>query len=74
MSIFKVKVDYAVGMWVKDHPHPVVEVPASNAKDAAEFVCGIRLKNTGSVYEYRAQVWPLGGVRRAHEISHFYSA
>jgi hypothetical protein len=26
MSIYKVKRDYERGMWVKDHPDPVVEV------------------------------------------------
>ena len=29
---YKVKVDYFGGRWVKDHPHPVVEVLAGNAK------------------------------------------
>jgi hypothetical protein len=73
MTIFKVKVDYAGGKWVKDHPHPVVEVLASNPKEAAELACGTVLRDKGKACEYRAQVWPLGGVRYAHEIAHFYS-
>jgi len=68
-----VRIAYANGKWVKNHPHPVVEVVASNAKAAAELVCGVMLRNKGHLHEYRAQVWPVGGVRHAHEISHFYS-
>ena len=73
MAIFKVKVDYADGKWVKNHPRPVVEVCACNAKEAAQLALGETLTDTKGP-EYRAQVWPLGGVRRADEITHFYSA
>ena len=74
MKMFRVKVDYAGGKWVKNHPQPVVEVLASNAKEAAELACGATLRSKGRAGEYRAQVWPLGGVRHAHQIAHFYSA
>jgi hypothetical protein len=74
MPVFNVKVDYDCGKWVKDHPRPVVEVLAASAKDAAELVCGVELRSKGHANEYRAQVWPLGGVRHAHQIAHFYSA
>jgi phosphoglycerate dehydrogenase-like enzyme len=74
MTVFRVKVDYVRGKWLKNHPYPVVEVLASNAKEAAELVCGMALRDKGRACEYRAQVWPLGGVRQAHEIAHFYSA
>jgi len=40
MSIFRVKRDYLNGMWIKNHPNPVVEVMAVDAKNAAEIVCG----------------------------------
>jgi hypothetical protein len=74
MTVFRVKVDYVGGKWAKDHPCPIVEVLAFNAKEAAEFACGMALRNKGRACQYRAQVWPLGGVRHAHEIAHFYSA
>jgi hypothetical protein len=74
MAIFKVKVDYAGGKWVPDHPQPIIEVRAANAREAAEFACGVPLRQGARADQYRAQVWPLGGVRHAHEISHFYSA
>ncbi len=73
MTIFKAKVDYAGGKSVKNHPRPVVEVRASNAKEAAELACGVALRDKGRACEYRAQVWPLGGVRYAHKVAHFYS-
>jgi len=74
MSIFRVKRDYLNGMWIKNHPNPVVEVMAVDAKNAAEIVCGVPLKTRGHGGEYCAKVWPLGGVRHAHQIAHFYSA
>jgi hypothetical protein len=74
MTAYKVKVDYFGGRWVKDHPHPVVEVLAGNAKEAAESACGMALRTKGRAAQYCAQVWPLGGVRHAHQIAPFYSA
>jgi hypothetical protein len=74
MQLFRVKRDYDGGKWVKNHPHPVVEVFAASAREAAELVCGGSLRDKGRACEYRAQVWPLGGVRYANEIAHFYSA
>jgi hypothetical protein len=71
MKTFRVKLDYVDGKWIKNHPRPVVEVLAATAKEAAELACGETLRSKG---RYRAQVWPLGGVRHAHQISHFYSA
>jgi hypothetical protein len=73
MSIYKVKRDYEGGMWVKDHPNPVVEVRAANADEAAKLVLGKELHRKGTQDQYCAQAWPLGGVRRADEIAHFYS-
>jgi hypothetical protein len=57
MRYFRVKADYQSGMWLKDHPCPVIEVRAANAKEAAEFVCGASLQHKGRVDQYRAQVW-----------------
>ena len=74
MTVFRVKRDYLNGKWIENHPNPVIEVRASNAKEAAEFACGTTLKTRGHAGEYRAKVWPLGGVRYAHEIAHFYTA
>src|SRR5262245_41868337 len=74
MQIFKVKVDYDRGKWVRNHPNPVVEVHAPGAREAAELACGMPLSESGNMHQYRAQVWPLGGVRYAHEIAHFYFA
>lgn len=74
MSIFRVQCDYLNGIWTKDHPHPVVEVLAATAKEAAELVCGMKLKTRGHAGQYSAKVWPVGGVRDAHQIAHFYSA
>lgn len=73
MKTFRVKLDYVDGKWVKNHPRPVVEVLAATAKEAAELACGETLRSKGRAGEYRAQVWPFGGVRHAHQISHFYS-
>jgi hypothetical protein len=72
MQIFRVKHDYNLGLWVKDHPEPTIDVCAGSAKEAAERACGTPLRNEGRPGEYRAKVWPSGGVRRATEISHFY--
>jgi hypothetical protein len=72
MAIFRVKVDYDHGKHIPDCPQPIVEVLAANAQEAAELACGVPLRRTGRAGQYRAQVWPLGGVRHAHEISHFY--
>jgi len=72
MTLFRVKVDYAEGVWVKDHPHPIVEVLATSAKAAAELACGTTLRDSGHPSKYRAQVWPLGGVRHTREIKRFY--
>jgi hypothetical protein len=73
MRIFRVQCDYENGRWVTDHPQPVVEVHATGPKEAAERVCAAPLRNNGRHGELRAKVWPLGGVRRSHEILHFYS-
>lgn len=74
MPIFKVKRDYDDhGIWMSEHPRPIVETDASDAKAAAEMVCGTSLRDRGQPGHYRAQVWPLGGVRRAGEIKRFYS-
>jgi hypothetical protein len=74
MSIYKVKRDYEGGIWVKNHPDPIVEVRASNPDEAVESVFGRRLSRRGRKEQYCAQVWPMGGVRHAHQIEHFYSA
>jgi hypothetical protein len=74
MPNFNVKRDYDHGLWIADHPHPIVEIDAPDAKTAAEMVCGTELRENGQAGSYRAQVWPLGGVRYAHQIAHFYSA
>lgn len=74
MPKFKVKHDYDHGRWISNHPHAVVEIDAPDAKTAAEKVCGIALRESGQKGNYRAQVWPFGGVRHSHQISHFYSA
>jgi hypothetical protein len=74
MQFFRVKRDYDGGKWIKAHFHPVVEVRATTAKEAAELVCGVSLREKGRPGEYRAQVWPSGGVQHARQISHFYSA
>jgi hypothetical protein len=74
MPIFNVKRDYDHGLWISNHPHPIVEIDAPDAKTAAEIVCGTELRSKGRAGEYRAQVWPLGGVRNAHQIEHFYLA
>ena len=58
MTVFKVKVDYDCGKWIKEHPRPIVEVLAANAKEAAEIACGTKLRSEGHATEYRAQVWP----------------
>jgi hypothetical protein len=60
MQIFRVKRDYERGLWLKDHPHPVIDIFAANVKEAAERVCGTTLKDQGRAGEYRAKVWPLG--------------
>ncbi len=73
MTLFRVKVDYEHGKWIKNHSRPVVDVLASDAKEAAEFACGTKLLNRGRPNQYRAQVWPSGGVRNAREIAHFFS-
>lgn len=73
MQIFRVKHDYECGMWIKNHARPVIDIRAANAKEAAEGVCGTTLRNEGRPSEYRAKVWPLGGVRHPHEIAYFYS-
>jgi hypothetical protein len=73
MGTYKVKRDYVGGVWVKDHPNPVVEVRAANADEAAKAVIGGELRRKGRRDRYCAQVWPLGGVRRAEEIGHFYT-
>jgi hypothetical protein len=73
MRIFRVKRDYERGIWLKDHPNPVIDICAGSAQDAAERVCGTTLRNRGRADEYRAKVWPLGGVRLAREIEHYYS-
>jgi hypothetical protein len=73
MRIFRVKVDYVQGRWDPNHPNPIVEVLASDAKEAAESACGRSLRAHGRLGEYCAQVWPVGGVRRASEIAHFFS-
>jgi hypothetical protein len=73
MNTYKVKRDYKCGIWVKDHPDPVVEVRAANADEAAKLVLGKDLRRKGHLNQYCAQVWPLGGVQRAKEIAHFYS-
>jgi hypothetical protein len=73
MSIYKVKRDYERGIWVKDHPNPVVEVRAANPEEAARLVLGRELRRKGRRDQYCAQVWPLGGVQRAGEIAPFYS-
>jgi hypothetical protein len=73
MQIFRVKHDYERGMWIENHPRPVIDILAANAKEAAERVCGTPLRNKGRPGEYRAKVWPFGGVKHAHEIAHFYS-
>lgn len=74
MTVFRVKLDYVDGKWIKNHPHPIVEVRTATAKEAAELACGAILRSKGPAGEYRAQVWPLGGVRNPHQIAHFYSA
>lgn len=72
MPIYRVKQDYNHGKWIKDHPNPIVEVRAANEQEAAETVCGMKLRDKGSAAQYCAQVWPLGGARQPHEIAHFY--
>jgi hypothetical protein len=74
MRRFRVKHDYDdEGKWIPGHPNPVVEVMAAHASEAAEKVCNTALMAEGKLGKYRAQVWPVGGVRAPHEISHFYS-
>lgn len=73
MQTFRVKHDYERGKWIKNYPVPVIEIRAPSAQEAAERVCGTRLRTKGHAGQYRAKVWPLGGVRRGHEIAHFYS-
>ena len=74
MRRFRVKHDYGDdGKWIPDHPNPVVEVAAAHAREAAEKICGTALMTRGKLGKYRAQVWPVGGVRTPDEISHFYS-
>jgi len=34
MTVFKVKVDYDCGKWIKEHPRPIVEVLAANGVEA----------------------------------------
>jgi hypothetical protein len=74
LSIYRVKHDYDNGIWIKDHPNPVVEVRAANPDEAVKQVFGKQLSRKGRLGQYCAQVWPLGGVQRAKEITHFYSA
>jgi hypothetical protein len=52
MAIFRVKLDYDGGKWIKNHPHPIVEVFASDAQEAAELACGMPLRRAG-----RAERW-----------------
>ena len=74
MNYYRVKRDYVRGLWDANYPHPpVVTVLASSAEEAATLVCGVPLRKRGKRGEYRAQVWPLGGVRRPERIEHFYS-
>ena len=68
MQIFRVKHDYERGMWIENHLRPVTDILAANAKEVAERVCGTTLRNKGRPGEYRAKVWPLGGVKHAHEL------
>jgi hypothetical protein len=72
MNYYRVKSDYVRGLWDANGPS-VVTVRAINAEEAATLVCGGPLRKRGKPCEYRAQVWPLGGVRHPNQIERFYA-
>jgi hypothetical protein len=72
----RVKPDYREGVWIENHPDAIIEVGVSNEKElegAVERLCGEPLHANGPYTKYRAQAWPVGGVRYAHEIKYFFS-
>jgi hypothetical protein len=74
MNYYRVKSDYVRGLWDANHRGPsVVTVRAMNAEVAAMRVCGGPPRKRGKPCDYRAQVWPLGGVRDPNQIEHFYT-